>query len=84
MCVFVIVLSAEGEQYVDDEMKRALLGVKQMKETLDKTEEKHQQLIKTLKSSHDKKRVTNSNYTLRDKMFHGKISEMHKLESIYL
>ncbi|XP_066536468.1 clusterin-like protein 1 [Hoplias malabaricus] len=49
-------LSAEGEQYVDEELKRALLGVKQMKETMDKTEEKHQQLIKTLKQSHDKKR----------------------------
>ncbi|KAL6490391.1 hypothetical protein MHYP_G00007360 [Metynnis hypsauchen] len=49
-------LSAEGERYVDEEMKRALLEVKQMKETMDKTDEKHQQLIKTLRQSHDKKR----------------------------
>ncbi|XP_007230392.3 clusterin-like protein 1 [Astyanax mexicanus] len=49
-------LSAEGVRYIDEEMKRALLGVKQMKESMDRTEEKQQQLIKTLKQSHDKKR----------------------------
>ncbi|XP_036453288.1 clusterin-like protein 1 [Colossoma macropomum] len=49
-------LSAEGERYMDEEMKRALLGVKQMKETMDKTDERHQQLLKTLKQSFDKKR----------------------------
>lgn len=49
-------LSVEGVRYVDEEMKRALLGVKQMKESMDRTEEKQQQLIKTLKQSHDKKR----------------------------
>ncbi|KAI4890518.1 hypothetical protein NFI96_011448, partial [Prochilodus magdalenae] len=56
VCVFVPVLSAEGKQYINEEVKKALLGVKQMKETMEKTEEKHQQLIKTLKQSHDKKR----------------------------
>ncbi|XP_072544714.1 clusterin-like protein 1 [Salminus brasiliensis] len=49
-------LSAEGVRCVNEEMKRALLGVKEMKESMDRTAEKQQQLIKTLKQSHDKKR----------------------------
>ncbi|XP_030635020.1 clusterin-like protein 1 [Chanos chanos] len=49
------VLSAKGQQYVDEEIKRALFGVKHMKEVMDREENKHEQLIKTLKTSYEKK-----------------------------
>lgn len=50
-------LSAAGEQYVDEEIKRALLGVKRVKEMMEKKEEKHRHLIDTLRHSSDKKKV---------------------------
>ncbi|XP_070784650.1 clusterin-like protein 1 [Enoplosus armatus] len=49
-------LSAAGEQHVDEEIKRALLGVKQMKETMEKKEEKHRHLMDALRHSSDKKK----------------------------
>ncbi|KAM7369798.1 hypothetical protein PAMP_011089 [Pampus punctatissimus] len=47
-------LSDEGEQYVEEEMKRALLGVKQVKEIMEKKEEKHRHLMDALRRSSDK------------------------------
>ncbi|KAK1885392.1 Clusterin-like protein 1 [Dissostichus eleginoides] len=38
-------LSAAGEQCVDEEIKRVLLGVKRVKETMEKKEEKHRHLM---------------------------------------
>ncbi|KAK5849840.1 hypothetical protein PBY51_014142 [Eleginops maclovinus] len=49
-------LSAAGEQCVDEEIKRALLGVKRVKETVEKKEEKHRQLMDALRHSSDKKK----------------------------
>ncbi|XP_068438203.1 clusterin-like protein 1 [Clinocottus analis] len=49
-------LSAAGEQCVDEEIKRALLGVKQAKETMEKKEEKHRHLMEALRHSSDKKK----------------------------
>ncbi|XP_078136362.1 clusterin-like protein 1 [Sander vitreus] len=48
-------LSAAGEQCVDEEIKRALLGVKQVMETMEKKEEKHSHFMDTLRHSSDKK-----------------------------
>lgn len=42
---------------MDDEVQRALYGVKQMKEVMASNEEKHEQLIKTLQNSREKKKV---------------------------
>ncbi|XP_061110378.1 clusterin-like protein 1 [Conger conger] len=49
-------LSLEGERYVEEEVRRALLGVKQMKELMERNEEKHGHLMKTLRHSSDKKK----------------------------
>lgn len=49
-------LSAAGEQYVDEEIKRALLGVKRVKEVMEKKEEKHRHLMDALRHSSDKKK----------------------------
>ncbi|XP_041824556.1 clusterin-like protein 1 [Melanotaenia boesemani] len=49
-------LSAAGEQYVDEEIKQTMLGVKQMKEIMEKREEKHKHLMDALRHSRDKKR----------------------------
>ncbi|KAM7390307.1 hypothetical protein PAMA_008467 [Pampus argenteus] len=47
-------LSDAGEQYVDEEIKRALLGVKQVKEIMETKEEKHRHLMDALRHSSDK------------------------------
>nr|XP_046228101.1 clusterin-like protein 1 [Scatophagus argus] len=49
-------LSAAGEQYVDEEIKRALLGVKRVKEMMEKKEERHRHLMDALRHSSDKKK----------------------------
>ncbi|XP_071341051.1 clusterin-like protein 1 isoform X2 [Trachinotus anak] len=49
-------LSAAGEQYVNEEIKRALLGVKQVKEMMEKKEDKHRHLMDALRHSSDKKK----------------------------
>ncbi|XP_046879863.1 clusterin-like protein 1 [Hypomesus transpacificus] len=49
-------LSREGERHVDEEMKRALFGVKQMKETMERKEEKHKQFMNSLQHSSDKRK----------------------------
>ncbi|KAJ8336469.1 hypothetical protein SKAU_G00376890 [Synaphobranchus kaupii] len=51
-------LSLEGERYVAEEMKRALLGVKEMKELMERNEEKHKHLMKTLRHSSERKKGT--------------------------
>uniref|UniRef100_A0A667XXI8 Clusterin n=1 Tax=Myripristis murdjan TaxID=586833 RepID=A0A667XXI8_9TELE len=51
------VLSSAGEQYVDEEIKQALFGVKQMKEMMEKKEEKHAHLMDVLRHSSDKMKV---------------------------
>lgn len=52
-------LSDAGEQYVDEEIKRALLGVKQVKEIMEKKEKKHRHLMDALRHSSDKTKVQN-------------------------
>ncbi|KAJ8385853.1 hypothetical protein AAFF_G00182090 [Aldrovandia affinis] len=49
-------LSLEGGKYVDEEMKRALFGVKQMKEVMEKNEEKHAHLMMSMRRSCEKKK----------------------------
>ncbi|XP_040910610.1 clusterin-like protein 1 [Toxotes jaculatrix] len=49
-------LSVDGEKLVDEEVRRALYGVKQMKEVMWRNEQKHEHLMKSLRHSSDKKR----------------------------
>ncbi|XP_046706810.1 clusterin-like protein 1 [Silurus meridionalis] len=49
-------LSLEGEKLIGKEVQRALYGVKQMKEVMASNEEKHEQLIKALQNSGEKKK----------------------------
>lgn len=49
-------LSQAGEKVVDEEMRRALLGVREMREVMWRNEEKHQHLLKSLQRSSDKKK----------------------------
>ncbi|KAM9350138.1 clusterin-like protein 1 [Symphorus nematophorus] len=49
-------LSASGEKLVDEELKRALYGVKQMKEVMWRNEQKHEHLMKSLQHSSEKKK----------------------------
>ncbi|KAM9719051.1 clusterin-like protein 1 [Menidia menidia] len=49
-------LSADGEKLVDDEVKRALYGVTQMREVMWRNEQKHEHLMKSLRHSGDKKK----------------------------
>lgn len=46
-----------GEKLVDEEVQRALYGVKQMKEVLWRNEQKHEHLMNSLKHSDEKKQV---------------------------
>ncbi|XP_068021569.1 clusterin-like protein 1 [Melanerpes formicivorus] len=48
-------LSEVGEKYVDEEVKKALIGIKQMKIIMEKNEDKHVDLMKTLKKSSEEK-----------------------------
>lgn len=59
MCLFppLSELSLSGEKVVDEEMKRALYGVKQMKEVMWRNEQKHEHLMRSLQHSGDKKKV---------------------------
>uniref|UniRef100_A0A3B3TW21 Clusterin n=1 Tax=Poecilia latipinna TaxID=48699 RepID=A0A3B3TW21_9TELE len=49
--------SEDGEKLVNEEMKRALYGVKQMREVMWRNEQKHEHLLNSLKHSGDKKKV---------------------------
>ncbi|KAI4903514.1 hypothetical protein NFI96_027562, partial [Prochilodus magdalenae] len=49
-------LSLEGEKLVNEEVKRALYGVKQMKEVMVRNEEKHEHLMKSLRNTGEKKK----------------------------
>ncbi|XP_044863329.1 clusterin-like protein 1 isoform X1 [Mauremys mutica] len=49
------ILSEVGEKYVDEEVKKALVGVKQMKVMMERNEDKHVHLMKTLKKSSGEK-----------------------------
>ncbi|KAF6733927.1 Clusterin-like protein 1 [Oryzias melastigma] len=49
-------LSRDGETLVDEELRRALYGVKQLKEVMWKNEQKHEHLMKSLRHSVDKKK----------------------------
>ncbi|XP_035026602.1 clusterin-like protein 1 [Hippoglossus stenolepis] len=49
-------LTEDGGKLVDEEVKRALYGVKQMKEVMWRNEQKHEHLMKSLRHSSDKKR----------------------------
>ena len=55
--IFFSVLSEVGEKYVDEEVKKALIGIKQMKIMMEKNEVKHVDLMKTLKKSSAEKEV---------------------------
>ncbi|NXK47948.1 CLUL1 protein, partial [Chauna torquata] len=48
-------LSEVGEKYVDEEVKKALIGIKQMKIMTERNEDKHVGLMKTLKKSSEEK-----------------------------
>uniref|UniRef100_A0A8C4S1K6 Clusterin n=1 Tax=Erpetoichthys calabaricus TaxID=27687 RepID=A0A8C4S1K6_ERPCA len=48
-------LSTRGEKYVNEELQRALSGVKHMKKVIDQNAEKHEHLILSLKHSSEKK-----------------------------
>ncbi|XP_012657499.1 clusterin-like protein 1 [Otolemur garnettii] len=47
--------SAAGETHVDEEVKKALMGIKQMKTVMEKKEEEHSNLMKTLKKCREEK-----------------------------
>ncbi|XP_056333142.1 clusterin-like protein 1 [Danio aesculapii] len=49
-------LSLEGEKLVDQEVSKALYGIKQMKEVMARNEEKHANLMKSLRHSEEKKK----------------------------
>ncbi|EMP31143.1 Clusterin-like protein 1 [Chelonia mydas] len=49
------ILSEVGEKYVDEEVKKALIGIKQMKVMMERNEDKHVHLMKTLKKSSGEK-----------------------------
>ncbi|KAK2822600.1 hypothetical protein Q5P01_022665 [Channa striata] len=49
-------LSVDGEKLVDEEVKRALYGVKQMKEVMWRNKEKHEHLMMSLQHSSDKRK----------------------------
>ncbi|KAK5860186.1 hypothetical protein PBY51_021681 [Eleginops maclovinus] len=49
-------LSLDGEKLVDEEVRRALYGVKQMREVMWSNEQKHEHLMKSLRHSSDKKK----------------------------
>uniref|UniRef100_UPI0037E8AB0C clusterin-like protein 1 n=1 Tax=Semicossyphus pulcher TaxID=241346 RepID=UPI0037E8AB0C len=49
-------LSEAGERFVDEEIKRAVLGVKQVKELMEEKEEKHRHFMDALRQSSDKKK----------------------------
>ncbi|XP_061777049.1 clusterin-like protein 1 [Nerophis ophidion] len=49
-------LSQAGEEAVGEEVRRALYGVKQMKEVMWRNEQKHKHLMKSLQHSSDKKK----------------------------
>ncbi|XP_023259412.1 clusterin-like protein 1 isoform X1 [Seriola lalandi dorsalis] len=49
-------LSVDGEKLVDEEVRRALYGVKEMREVMWRNEQKHEHLMKSLRHSSDKKR----------------------------
>ena len=57
-------LSAAGEQYVDEDIKQTILGVKQVKEMMEKREEKHRHLMDALRDSSFKKRVYSISFIL--------------------
>ncbi|XP_051266257.1 clusterin-like protein 1 [Dicentrarchus labrax] len=48
-------LSIDGEKLVDEEVRRALYGVKQMKEVMWRNGQKHEHLMKSLQHSSEKK-----------------------------
>uniref|UniRef100_A0A3B5QQY8 Clusterin n=1 Tax=Xiphophorus maculatus TaxID=8083 RepID=A0A3B5QQY8_XIPMA len=50
-------MSAAGEKYVNEEIKKSLLRVKQVKEKMEKEEEKHKYLMEEVRHSGDKKRL---------------------------
>ncbi|KAK7944574.1 hypothetical protein WMY93_000302 [Mugilogobius chulae] len=49
-------LSKAGEKVVDEEMRKALVGVNQMREVMWRNEEKHQHLMQSLQRSSEKKK----------------------------
>ncbi|KAK9979314.1 hypothetical protein ABG768_012750 [Culter alburnus] len=49
-------LSLEGEKLVDQEVSKALYGIKQMKEVMARNEEKHTNLMNSLRHSGEKKK----------------------------
>ncbi|XP_073532813.1 clusterin-like protein 1 isoform X2 [Phyllobates terribilis] len=46
-------LSKVGEEYVVQEIRKALVGVKQMKKIMERNEEKHENILKSLKKTKD-------------------------------
>ncbi|KAM5158216.1 clusterin-like protein 1 [Mantella aurantiaca] len=48
-------LSKLGEDYVEDEVKKALLGIKQMKRTMEINEEKNENILQSLRKTKEEK-----------------------------
>ncbi|CAJ0950339.1 unnamed protein product, partial [Ranitomeya imitator] len=55
-------LSKVGEEYVVQEIKKALMGVKQMKKLMERNEEKHENILKSLKKTKEENQVTSGAY----------------------
>ncbi|XP_063779637.1 clusterin-like protein 1 [Pseudophryne corroboree] len=51
-------LSQRGEEYVEQEVMKALLGVKQMKTIVEINEEKHEKILKSLRKTKEEKMET--------------------------
>uniref|UniRef100_A0A4W3K3J5 Clusterin n=1 Tax=Callorhinchus milii TaxID=7868 RepID=A0A4W3K3J5_CALMI len=51
-------VSKVGEKYVEKEVKKALIGIKQMKTTMEESEEIHKSLMLSLKKSSQKKELS--------------------------
>lgn len=64
-------LSLDGEKLVDEEVRRALYGVKQMKEVMWRNDEKHKHLMSSLRHSSDKKKARATLSFLRRKKIQG-------------
>uniref|UniRef100_A0A8C5GHU3 Clusterin n=1 Tax=Gouania willdenowi TaxID=441366 RepID=A0A8C5GHU3_GOUWI len=66
LTLFRVELSADGEKLVDEEVRRALYGVKQIKEVMWRNEQKHEHLMKSLRYSGDKKKVQSASTVLNE------------------
>lgn len=55
--MYFLDFSKSEEKNVDEEVKKALIGIKQMKIMMERSEEEHRSLMKTLKKCKEEKQV---------------------------